>query len=55
MRSRITDPFEILIILLYTYIPPCRREDYYSMYYLNNPLDKMLKPDKNTNYITSDC
>ena len=54
MRSRITDLFERLIISLYTYIPHRRREYYYSMYYLNKPLDKMLKADTTKNYITSD-
>ena len=54
MRSRLTDPFERLIISLYTYIPSRRREDYYSMYYSNKLLDKMLKADKKINYITSD-
>ena len=53
MKNRITDPFESLIISLYTYIPPRRRENYYSMYYLNKPLDKMLKADITKNYITS--
>ena len=33
ISSRITDPFERLIILLYTYIPPRRRKDYYLKYY----------------------
>ena len=54
MRSRITDLFERLIISLYTYIPPRRRKDYYSIYYSNKPLDKVLKADKTKNYITSD-
>ena len=54
MRNRCTDPFKRLIISLDTYIIPHWREDYNSMYYSNKPLDKMLKADKNTNYITSD-
>ena len=54
MRNNITDPFERLIILLYTYIPPRRREDYYLMYYSNKTYDEMFKKDKTKNYITSD-
>ena len=54
IRSRITDLFERLIISWYTYFPPCRREDYYLMYYSNKPLDKMLLADTTKNYITSD-
>ena len=54
MRNRIIDPFEKLIISLYTYSPICRREDYYPMYYLNKPIDKMLNTDKNKIYILSD-
>ena len=54
MRNNITDPFERLIISLYTYIPLCRREDYYLMYYSNTPLDEMSKTDTAINYITSD-
>ena len=54
MRNNITDPFEKLIISLYTYIPSRRREDYNLMYYSNKPLDKMLKTDTTKNYITSD-
>ena len=46
MRNNITDPFERLIISLYTYIPPRRREDYYLMYYSNKPLDEMSKKIK---------
>ena len=53
MESRITDLFERLITSNYTYIPFRRKEDYYSMYYSNKSLHKMLKADKNTNYITS--
>ena len=45
MRSRITDPFERLIISLYTYIRPRRREDYYLLYYSYKPVVKMLKAD----------
>ena len=52
MRNKIADLFQRLIISLYFYIPPRRKEDYYSMYYSNKLLDKMLKPDKNKNYIT---
>ena len=33
MIDRIDNPFQRLIIKLYTYIPSRRREDYYSMYY----------------------
>ena len=54
MRNRIANPFQRLIISLYTYIPHRRREDYYSMYYSNKPLDIMWKADKTKNYITSD-
>ena len=43
MRNDITDPFERLIISLYTYIPPRRLEDYYLMYYSNKPLNEMSK------------
>ena len=46
MRNKITDPFTKLILLLYTYISPRIWEDYYSLYYLNKLLDKMLKADK---------
>ena len=55
MRNNITDPFERLIISLYTYNPPRKREDYYLMYYSNKPLNEMSKKDKTKNYITSDC
>ena len=54
IRNYITDPFERLIISLYTYIPPRRREDYYLMYYSKKPLDEMSKTDTTKNYITSD-
>ena len=54
IRNNITDPFDRLIISLYTYIFPRGREDYYLMYYLNKPLNKMLKTDTTKNYITSD-
>ena len=43
MRNNITDPFERLIISVYTYIPPRRREDYYLMYYYNKTYDEMSK------------
>ena len=55
MKSRMIDPFEKLIISLYTYCPPRRKEDYYSMYNSNNPLDQMFKENKNTKNITLDC
>ena len=37
MRNNITYSVERLIISLYTYIPPRKREDYYLMYYSNKP------------------
>ena len=53
-RSRITDLFERLIYLLYTYIFPRRQDNYYLIYYSNILLDKILKADTSKNYITSD-